>query len=294
MIPALRPGCVRQIWRRASVATAILVDQLPFDSAGDFLMRRRPKIQKLDSTQKANLGKQFDATLSIRELQERVTRLERAFENGVAPLDYAAQPLPTEERKRPGPKPIHLQVLRSDRDTLVQMLENYWPELEPFCCPKPRPKSIRAVLEAIPSHQTGWYGPAAKQLLKHFDVFVRFLSTDRFRRDPRQIANALAGIPAVGIWRSLKLCQANPSNYPIGNRAIKSYIRRRHPELLQQLIADYSLPNFVTALRKYRTKDQKLASFGAQYLYQSWRDCQPNYGALGLKPNTNIEATKQA
>lgn len=254
-------------------------------------MRRRRNIGKVDSTQTAHSGRQFDATRSIRELEDRVARLERLFENAVAPIDDTAG-VPSEEQKRPGPKPIHAQMLRSDRDALVRMLENYWPELEPLCSPKPRPKSLRAVLEAIPSHQTGWYGPAAKQLLKHFDVFVKFLSTDRFRRDPRQIAAAFAGVPSVGTWRSLKLCQAVPSNDPIGNRAIKSYIRRKHLELYQRLSADYSLPNFASALRKYRTKDRKLAALGAPYLYRSWPDCQPNYSALGLKPQTNSKTAK--
>jgi hypothetical protein len=246
-------------------------------------MQRRRDAKSRISTQNTHFGRQIDATRSIQELEDRVARLERLLESAAAPLDYGAGIVPIEERKRRGPKPIHLQMLRSDRDALVQMLENYWPELEPLCGPKPEPKSLRAVLEAIPSHQTGWYGPAAKQLLKHFDVFVKFLSTDRFRRDPRQIAGALAGVPSIGTWRSLKLCQAVPSNYPIGNRAIKSYLRRRHLELYQRLSADYSLPNFVIALRKYRTKDQKLAAFGAQYLYQSWPACKPNYAALGLK-----------
>lgn len=55
-------------------------------------MRRRAQIKKSDSTQTAHIRQQFDAYLAIGELQERLARLENAFENAVAPLDYVAQP----------------------------------------------------------------------------------------------------------------------------------------------------------------------------------------------------------
>jgi len=127
---------------------------------------------------------------------------------------------------------------------------------------------------SLPASQRRHDWPAL-HLLKHFPELIQFLSSDRFRRDPRQVANAFAGVPSVSVWRSLKLCQADPCNNPIGSRAIRSYIRRKHPELYQRLLADYSLVNFATALKSYRSKDQKLNQFGAQYLFLCWKQCTP-------------------
>jgi hypothetical protein len=245
-------------------------------------MGRTSSKSNKNSTHSSHSGRKLDAYRLIHDLAERVTRLEKAFESAVAPLDLATSEIPVGERKRPGPKPIHFWALLSDRDTLVQMLEYYWPELESLCWPKPKPKILKMVLEAIPSQHAGWYAQASKHLVEQIDNLVKFVTTDRFRRDPRQIANALAGFPKVSIWRSLKLCQSSPCNHPIGSRAIKSYIRRRHPELFRNLDADYSLPNFASALRGYRTKDQSLAAFRADYLYQSWKQCKPDYAAIAV------------
>ena len=245
-------------------------------------MRRTSARQEMNSTQLSHSGRKLDATSLIRDLSERVARLERAFANTVAPLDLAASEIPAAERKKPGPKAIHFQMLLSDRDTLVQMLESYWPEIEPLCWPRPKPKLLSMVFEAIANQQGSWYAQASKHLVAHIDKLVEFLSTDRFRCDPRQIANAFAGFPAIGIWRSLKLCQSNSCNHHIGNRAIKAYIHRKHPDLFRDLDADYSLINFASALRTFRTKDQKLNAFRADYLYQCWKQSKPNYAAMGI------------
>lgn len=251
-------------------------------------MKRTSSKSTTNSTQALHLERDLDATLLIRDLAARVTRLEQAFESAVGPLDLAASEIPIGEPKRPGPKPIHFWGLLRDRDTLVQLLEYYWPELEPLCWPKPKPKILKMVFEAIPRHQAGWYAQASKHLVAQIDNLVEFIATDRFRRDPRQIANAFAGFPKVSVWRSLKLCQSSPCNHPIGSRAIKSYIRRRHLELFRNLDADYSLPNFASALRAYRTKDKNLSAFRADYLYQSWKQCRPDYAAIAINPQPAV------
>jgi len=45
-----------------------------------------------------------------------------------------------------------------------------------------------------------------------------------------RLPNALAGAP-LNWWTSLKMCQAEPCDFPIGHRAIKAYIRRKHKRL---------------------------------------------------------------
>lgn len=246
-------------------------------------MQRTTQSNSPISTHSAHTTRQFDAHRAIRDLEQRIARLEKALENGVGPLDYLAQDIPAEQPKKPGPKPIHFQGLLGDRDTMIQMLEAYWPEIEPLCWPKPKPKSLFRVLEKISAQKLSSYAQAAGHLTGHFGHFLKFLASDRFRRDPRQIANALAGFPQVGLWRSLKLGQSRPSNYPIGARAMRAYIRRKHPVLFRRLAADVDLLNFVSALRSYRTRDRWLAGLNAQYLHQCWLESMPNYRVLGIE-----------
>jgi hypothetical protein len=163
-------------------------------------MRRTAQSSSSISTQSAQSTQRFDAERVVRALEQRVARLEKALENAVGPIDYLSQELPTAELNRPDPKPIHFQGLFADRDTLMQMFETYWPEIEPLCWPKAKPKSLLRVLEAVSAQKMSSYARAAGHLAKHFDSVLEFLASDRFRRDPRQIANALAGVPRVGLW----------------------------------------------------------------------------------------------
>jgi hypothetical protein len=247
-------------------------------------MRRTASRIEEDSTHISPFKLEFDAESSIRSLQERVAKLESIVAELSATRDDDLDTVPKEERKRPGPKPIHRGMILSDRDQLVEMLEYYWPEIEPLCSPEPNGKGLKKVLSSITGQMQGRYRFPSIHLLRHLSKVLEFLSTDRFRRDPRQIANAFAGVPKIGVWRSLKICQESPSNRVIGNRAIRSYIRRKHPELHGRLTADYSLPNFAAAMRTYRTQDVKLNAIGAHFLYISWKQCEADYRILGLNP----------
>lgn len=164
-------------------------------------MRRTAQLASPISTHSAHSTRRFDARRIIRDLEQRVARLEKALDNGIGPLDYLAQEMPAAQPKKPGPRPIHFQGLLGDRDTMIQMLEAYWPEIETLCWPKPKPKSLLRVLEKISAQKLTSYAQAAGHLTRHFEPFLKFLASDRFRRDPRQIANALAGVPHVGYER---------------------------------------------------------------------------------------------
>jgi hypothetical protein len=138
-------------------------------------------------------------------------------------------------------------MILSDRDRLVEMLEYYWPEIEPMCSPRPNKEGLKRVLESIPGKALGRYDYPAEHLLAHLSNVLEFVSANRFRGDPRQIANAFAGFPNVSVWTSLKLCQASPCNNPIGNRAIRAYLRRKHRELYGSLCGGYGEIRIPTA-----------------------------------------------
>jgi hypothetical protein len=98
-------------------------------------MRRTNQREKKNSTHHSRIANKFDARRSISALEERLSRLELLFQvsNGLA--EYRDE-IPSTVPKRPGPKPIHVPSLRIGRDNLVQMLEDYWPEIEAFCIPR--------------------------------------------------------------------------------------------------------------------------------------------------------------
>jgi hypothetical protein len=246
-------------------------------------MRRSASTARTNSTQTGNSRIYFDAERSIRELQERVSKLERLMaEHFGQGTEELSEVFTAAERRKPGPKPRHSGMIFLKRDELVQMLERYWPEIEFHCFPKPNPLALRAVLHAIESQEQNlppgesrhlW---AVKHLLDSWPQLCNFLSGNRFRRDPRQIANAFAGVPQVSVWRSLKLCQAQPSNHSLGQRALRAYIRRKHPELYGNLLAEESLINFANSLKRYRSKDRQVTGLTAQYLHYCWEKCTPD------------------
>jgi len=245
-------------------------------------LERKSKRQEDNSTQPSKSKHYFDADQSFRGLQERIDKLERVVAQLAAANDIDPSLWPVPEAKRPGRKPAHTPMLIHNRDELVQMLEAYWPELEPLCSPKPNEAELKKVLTAIRPQFQDRHQIPARHLLKHLPELVKFLGGNRFRRDPRQMANALAGAPDIGTWRSLKVCQGQPCNAPLGTRAIRAYIRRKHPDLHGRLSADDSLVNFAAALRNYKTKDQNLQGLGAQYLFAAWKQGEADYNSLNI------------
>jgi hypothetical protein len=245
-------------------------------------MRRIPFAPANNSTHGQIFRHKFDARLSIYGLQDRVTELERVVAELTDGSDILSDAVPVSEKKRPGPKRRYSGMLFLDRDQLIQMLESYWPEIEGLCGPSTNETGLKRVLSAVSKQLQGRYHEPAIHLKQNIPALIKFLSSDRFRSDPRQIANALAGVPSITTWRSLKLCQASRSDLPIGDRAIRAYLRRKHPELHGRLMADQSLTNFASALRSYRTNDAALKACTARSLYQSWKQCTADYISLGI------------
>jgi hypothetical protein len=252
-------------------------------------VRRREAKSKINSTRQSYLGKKFDARLSVRALEGRIAALEsavqslkKAFES-VHRFDPMDSELPIAKLRRRGPKPVPDSQLTEMKDTLVLMLESYWPELEPLCSSSFDPAGLKTVLEAIEKKSISPYSSAAAHLLKHFDELLWFLKGDRFLHDPRQIANAFAGVPEIGTWRSLKRCAPLHCMVPFEGRALKDYIRRKHRRLFQTLSERENLVGFAAVWTKYRTKDENLTGLTALTLYESWQNCQPRYESIGLR-----------
>jgi hypothetical protein len=205
----------------------------------------------------------YDAGMTFTALAKRIAELERqvAELKSAQPEERLRQALtrPANHHKR-GRPPKYPFYIASLRDDLIRFLEEYWPELQMFFSVPSRPENIRLSVQRIferPERIPGdLFHDSAQHLLQNFDVLIQVLASDRFRGDPRQVANAMAGVPGVSWWRSLKVCGEIPCRISRGERALRDYIRRKHIRLYDELASSNSDPIRVTStLRRYPSKD---------------------------------------
>jgi hypothetical protein len=247
-------------------------------------MRRVYGVTIINMTRSVQRKSKFDANRCIRQLQKS----QRALEVRVAALEKKGSPEAVAEalrgqfkaRKR-GRKPSMPNWAYSFRDQLVDFIESYWPELEHFLVPQ-QFENLRTLLECASKHLNGSKADAARHLAQHFDPLTAFLSSDRFRKDPRQIANALAGVPYVGWWRSLKNCGSQPCAYGIGLRATHNYLTRKFPSILPELTLAKSTIDVGIVMHRVRTKDREIRNLklNPHLVLRVFEECKPNFEAL--------------
>lgn len=251
-------------------------------------MRRRPGQSKANSTHGEQGSTLPDAEPEIRELHSRIMRLEgqvarllkRSPDRLAVDEFTSAMRVGRPSKNKRGAKPKHSYDIAQDRDTFVRFFESYWPEIEPLCAPKPNMPALRSLFSAFLGPEFGEPREAAARLLARMPYIEEFLTNPRmrarFRGDPRALAGALAGVPEVGLWRSLKLCPPSTCKLPVNDSAIRSYIQRKHPPLYRALDAGMELPQLVAWMKEYRTRDKTLQQFGAlSGLMRAWDAGRP-------------------
>jgi len=217
------------------------------------------------------------------DLESRVRRLEEAVFGSEAALSSR----PKERiRMKTGPKPKRPPTIYDDRDDFVFLFESYWPEIEPKCVPTLDIGGLKRIfadisfIEIMPIQ----IALTINKLLDRLSFIEAFFADPklrgRFRGDPRVLAGALAGVPGVGLWRSLKLCPPKTCKLPMGDRAMRSYIRRKHPALDNALTAGKDTLGLALWLKKYRTRDNFLKTYSAQELMDAWKAGAPDSSQL--------------
>ena len=238
-------------------------------------MKRKAARPLRNSTRNVQKPTLFNAESMFRQLERRI----RALEGEVADLKSQEDEFgclektdPNYEKRKRGRKPkVRGEDLVRWRNRLVETIEQYWPEIEPYCVPKLNSPLLRKTLLRLKKQTSGQQELCVEHLLLHFEELCTFVTTDRFRSDPRQIANALAGVPEIGFWTSLKRCQANPCKSFIGQRALKAYIGRKHSRLHAQLEERLDEVHFINVWRAYRTRDKAIQSLFASALLHAWK-----------------------
>jgi hypothetical protein len=213
-----------------------------------------------DSTHPHNLfGKSLESRVSELEKQthELVTflklRFPKAYESFLAE-QYTPKPQP---RKR-GPKPqLSDEILAIRRHKLIWFLEEYWPELLKMLTRKSSETAIRTRLQMFSESRFGPHALHAKYLLDRLPFLLNFIRSRDYTGDPRQIANALAGVPENAWPTSLKRCRAIPCENAIGPRALRDYLRRNFPGVHAKLLNAKDADAVVRAMAATQTVDRE-------------------------------------
>jgi hypothetical protein len=197
----------------------------------------------------------------------------------------------TDELRR-GPRPTHRRDIFDFRDQLVMLIEWFWPEILQACALPLNKKFLLRVLSAIKLKVSC---EASAHLVTHIDELVKFLTarsrnpphTRTFRNDPRQLSNAMAGEPLISFWTSMRKCElkANRCESAIGQRAIRSYIERKHRRLAAMLreVKTGDILGYRRALKNYDLRDSHiLLCRNPMILQEAWEAGVPNWIALGL------------
>ncbi len=178
----------------------------------------------------------------------------------------------------------------------VRFFEQNWPEIEPLCGPKPDIRALRKIFSSFPIQEFGQIGETAQKLFDRIDFLEKFLTVStlraRFRDDPRVLAGALAGVPNVGLWRSLRLCPPRTCKLPINERAMRSYIKRKHPDVHRRLLASADILHVNDWWKEYRTTDRMLKRYRAVDLISAWQSSESrrHLRRERLKCNVKVQA----
>ncbi len=191
------------------------------------------------------------------QLQEVVDflklRFPKAYENFLAER-YAPK---TQPGKR-GPKPqVSDVVLVIRRHNLIWFLEEYWPELSRVLTKRTSEGAIRSTLKLFTDSRFGPHVNHAQYLIDRLSFLVSFICSRDYTGDPRQIANALAGVPENAWSTSLKRGRAIPCEKEIGVRALRDYLRRNFPGAHAKLLNAKDADAVVRAMATIRTTDRE-------------------------------------
>jgi hypothetical protein len=206
----------------------------------------------------------------IDELDSRLKRIEALLgaELGVAVESDKGWSEQAKARTKRGPtEAIPLEHLLIRRDTLVQFLEFHWPLLGRLFAQPQNGTAILLALRKCVNSPNSSLVPTARDLLKRSTALFRFLRSSEYKGDPRQVANAMAGVPEYSWSTSLKKCRAHPSKLAVGEAALRDYVRRKCPGIFSRLLNAETPEQVERIMKSLHTRDREL----------SWLASHPQY-----------------
>ena len=210
-----------------------------------------------------------------RVLQDHEKRLQAIESRLNWTFTIPRQPPPT---IKPGAKlKIPRQVLFERRDRLSDFCGYHWPELSWAIQPAQSAADLREKLGAL---DFGAYREEeARHLIENCDALWEFTQSRRYHGDPRQVADAMAGVPELRWRTSFNVCQANRTRIPLHLRAERDYLMRKFPERFPDLVAATTKQEVLAILENTRTEDELIADLKSrpEMLFQILEEGMPRW-----------------
>jgi hypothetical protein len=194
------------------------------------------------------------------ELTKRVEELERR--------DRVNIPMPLKRKRGPKPKLSKDELLRR-RDTLILWLEENWPELSHAIKRARKAEQLIPIMRKMrPLSSHHEQPPFIKEWNRYWPKLWEFIArSGRYYNNPRNIANALAGVPELSWKRSFDVCSSHPSHLSIQPRAVLDYLLRNVPERLKAIRAANGDVERIRDILESRTKDNHLVMLSLQAMH---------------------------
>ncbi len=191
----------------------------------------------------------------LNDLESRVNKLESALSSEIGWYEAKAE-LGAPSPKRRGPKErISTAYLLSSRDGWVAFLERHWPELKVILRTA---RSAQDLAMKMTVYEQGSEAEYVWKLRDNFDLLRAFLDSSDYRGNPRNLANAIAGAPALTWQTSFRRCRDHQCEDLIGKRAVRDYLRRRYHKMFKRLLKAKNPVVTKSILTRSRSKDPNL------------------------------------
>lgn len=186
-----------------------------------------------------------DLTPIVRDLQKRVAQLEaKVFWKFETPLPA---------RRPPGPAPtIPDASLWRRRDALFVEIAECWPDLRMLLRTSTNERTLYRRLRVVAK------GEEALRVVRNLDALWAFLKHKRFRDDPLQLANAMAGVPEIAWKTSLNRCAGKETVTALHPHAWRSHLAREMPDVLRGIEAARNEEEYRAAVGAGPTADYVL------------------------------------
>jgi len=203
--------------------------------------------------EKVHFQRRYSLSLLTRKMEVLENRLQR-LEARLSVIDPTFLMKSREQglRRRGRTPRLSRMELFGIRERLVHYCSFNWPELV-WILNYAQDASDAARL--IQRHLEPGIWNEHEHLYQNADQLWSFVKSKRYHGDPRQVADAMAGVPKLSWRTSWNRCMSDPTHVSLHQRAYRDYLRRKFPERFHELLRAETTDEVITILDRARTDD---------------------------------------